>query len=82
MPGANVPGTEGHGISSYFKNDRGDVFHTYSSFGRGLENFLDIYNFLGIVTKGRDEEGLPYKMAWVHHHDCYGDPSVVEQYVE
>ena len=58
------------------------IYHTYSSFGRGLENFLGIYNFLDIVPKGRDEEGLPYGMAWVRHKDQYDDPSFVDPYAK
>ena len=78
---AKFPVFEAPGISSFYKDDTGDVFHTYSSFGRGLENFLGIYNFLDIVPKGRDEQGLPYSMAWVRHHDKYDDDSFVDPYV-
>lgn len=77
---AKFPVTEGPGISVFFKGENGEVFHSYSSFGRGLENFLGIYNFLDIVPKGRDESGLPYGMAWVQHKDRYGDASVVDPY--
>ena len=79
---AKFPVTEGPGISSFYKDASGDVFHTYSSFGRGLENFLGIYNFLDIVTKGRDEDSLPYPMAWVRHKDRYNDDSFVDPYVK
>lgn len=78
--GAKFPVTEGPGISAFCKDENGDVFHTYSSFGRGLENFLGIYHFLDIVPKGRDEDGLPYGMAWVRHKDRYDDDSVVDPY--
>ncbi len=78
--GAKFPATEGPGISAFYKDTDGTVFHTYSSFGRGLENFLDIYNFLDIVTMGRDEDGFPYSMAWVRHKDRYDDDSFVEPY--
>ena len=78
---AQFPADEGPGISSFFKNEKGEIFHTYSSFGRGLENFLGIYNFLDIVTKGRDESEFPYPMAWVRHKDQYGDSSVVDPYI-
>jgi predicted dithiol-disulfide oxidoreductase (DUF899 family) len=80
--GAKFPATEGPGISSFYKDTNGDVFHTYSSFGRGLENFLGIYNFLDTVPKGRDEVGLPYGMAWVRHKDRYGDDTVTDPYVK
>ena len=80
--GAKFPADEAPGISSFYKDKNGDVFHTYSSYGRGLENFLGIYNFLDIVAKGRDEEGLPYSMAWVRHRDQYDDDSIVDPYVK
>lgn len=79
--GAHFPANEGPGISSFYKSDEGEVFHTYSSFGRGLENFLGIYNFLDIVPKGRDEAGFPYPMAWVRHKDQYDDDSVIDPYL-
>lgn len=78
---AKFPADEGPGISSFYKDEKNQVFHTYSSFGRGLENFLGIYNFLDIVTKGRDESEFPYPMAWVRHKDQYGDESVIDPYV-
>ena len=69
--GAQFPMEEGPGISSFCR--RGDqIFHTYSSYGRGLESFLGIYRFLDIVTKGRDEQDLAFPMAWVRHRDGYG----------
>lgn len=78
--GAQFPSTEGPGISAFTKDENGDIFHTYSSFGRGLENILGIYNFLDMVPKGRDEEGFPYPMAWVRHKDQYDDPTVKDPY--
>ena len=42
-----------------------------SPYGRGLESFLGVYNFLDIVPKGRDESELPYSMSWVQRHDRY-----------
>ena len=78
--GAKFPVTECPGISSFCKDNDGALFHTYSSFGRGLESFLGIYNFLDIVPNGRNEQGLPYPMAWVRHKDRYDDDSVVDPY--
>ena len=48
-----------------------DSFHTYSSFARGLDILVGTYNFLDLVPKGRDEDGLAFSMAWVRHHDRY-----------
>ena len=51
------------------------MFHAYSSFARGLDIFIGVYNLLDIVPKGRDEDSLAYGMEWVRHHDRYGDQS-------
>lgn len=72
---AGFPSTEGHGLSVFYKNARGDVFHTYSSFSRGLDMFMGTYHLLDVVPKGRDEEGLANTMAWVRHHDRYDHAS-------
>lgn len=61
------------GVSVFYKDDAGDVFHTYSTYGRGVEVMMGAYNYLDLTPKGRDEDGLPYSMAWVRHHDKYGD---------
>jgi predicted dithiol-disulfide oxidoreductase (DUF899 family) len=74
---SSFPSEEGPGASVFAKR-AGDVFHTYSSFGRGLDMMLNAYNFLDLTPKGRDEEGLPWPMAWVRHHDRYGDPKGVD----
>jgi predicted dithiol-disulfide oxidoreductase (DUF899 family) len=66
------PSEEGPGLSVFYKDDRGDVYHTYSTFARGLEVLLGAYRILDMVPKGRDEEGLSFPMAWLRHHDRYG----------
>ena len=60
------------GISVFYKDDAGEVFHTYSTFGRGVEVMMGTYNLLDLTPKGRDEKDLPHTMAWVRHHDRYG----------
>lgn len=70
------PSEERPGLSVFYRNKAGSVFHTYSTYGRGLDIFLGAYNFLDHVPKGRDEEGLKHTMAWVRHHDKYGDDLV------
>jgi predicted dithiol-disulfide oxidoreductase (DUF899 family) len=67
------PGEEAHGASVFYKDHAGEVFHTYSSYARGCDLLVGTYNFLDIVPKGRDEEELPWTMAWVRHHDRYDD---------
>jgi predicted dithiol-disulfide oxidoreductase (DUF899 family) len=67
------PSEEAPGLSVFTKDSDDTVFHTYSSFGRGGELAIGTYQFLDIVPKGRDEEKLPYSMAWLRHHDRYED---------
>ena len=62
---------EAPGISVFYKNLRGEVFHTYSCYTRGLDMMNTAYHYLDLVPKGRDEEGLPNPMSWVRHHDRY-----------
>ena len=63
---------ESPGISVFAKNEAGEVFHTYSAYSRGLENLMGIYRLLDIVPKGRDEDELPWPMAWLKRRDSYG----------
>jgi predicted dithiol-disulfide oxidoreductase (DUF899 family) len=65
------PSEEGPGISVFYKDTNGDIFHTYSCYARGLDMLNGAYHFLDLAPKGRDEEQLPYSMAWVRHHDRY-----------
>jgi predicted dithiol-disulfide oxidoreductase (DUF899 family) len=66
------PSEEGPGISVFFQDEDGVIFHTYSAYARGAEPIIGVYQFLDMVPKGRDEKGLPWPMAWVRHHDRYG----------
>lgn len=59
------------GASVFSKDHVGNIFHTYSTYGRGLDIFLGAYNWMDITPKGRNEEGLNFSMAWVRHHDKY-----------
>jgi predicted dithiol-disulfide oxidoreductase (DUF899 family) len=65
------PSEEAPGISVFYKDANGDVFHTYSTFGRGLDALITSYVLLDMVPKGRDEDALPFDMQWVRHHDKY-----------
>ncbi len=67
------PSDEAPGLSVFTKDAGGDVFHTYSSYARGLDMLLGAYNFLDLVPKGRDEAALQWSMEWVRHHDRYED---------
>lgn len=59
------------GISVFFRDEEDTVFHTYSTYSRGIDMFNTAYNYLDIVPKGRDEAGLQHAMAWVKLHDQY-----------
>jgi predicted dithiol-disulfide oxidoreductase (DUF899 family) len=65
------PSDERPGASVFYKNAAGEIFHTYSSYGRGLDILIGAYNLLDLAPRGRDEVGLSYGMAWVRHHDKY-----------
>ena len=66
------PSTEAPGLSVFYKDGSGDIFHSYSSYGRGLDMFISAYHFLDIVPKGRNEKDLSYTMEWLRLHDEYG----------
>jgi predicted dithiol-disulfide oxidoreductase (DUF899 family) len=59
------------GLSVFFKDETGDVFHTYSTYARGLDILVGAYNFLDLVPNGRDEDHLEFSMEWVRRHDQY-----------
>jgi predicted dithiol-disulfide oxidoreductase (DUF899 family) len=63
--------TELPGISVFFKNAQGDVFHTYSCYERGLDMMNSAYHYIDLVPHGRDEDGLSFPQAWVRRHDEY-----------
>jgi predicted dithiol-disulfide oxidoreductase (DUF899 family) len=61
---------EREGVSVFFKDRKGGVFHTYSTFARGIDMLNVDYHYLDLVPKGRDEGGRgPF---WVRRHDEYG----------
>jgi predicted dithiol-disulfide oxidoreductase (DUF899 family) len=62
---------EAPGISVFYRDPAGNVFHTYSCYSRGLDMLNGAYHYLDIVPKGRDEDSLPHTMAWLKRHDEY-----------
>jgi predicted dithiol-disulfide oxidoreductase (DUF899 family) len=61
------------GLSVFHQDASGDIFHTYSTFGRGAEERLGTYVLLDLTPKGRNETGPNHSLAdWVRHHDRYG----------
>jgi predicted dithiol-disulfide oxidoreductase (DUF899 family) len=73
----SFPSEERPGASVFYKNAAGEIFHTYSTYGRGLDMLIGTYHFLDLAPKGRDEDALAWSMAWVRHHDRY-DGAVVD----
>jgi predicted dithiol-disulfide oxidoreductase (DUF899 family) len=67
------------GDTAFFKDDAGQVFHTYSTYGRGGEEFLGIYRMLDVMPKGRNENG-PYGALtdWARPRNMYGEGGMVE----
>ena len=59
------------GLSVFYKDENGGVYHTYSTYARGLDILVGAYNFLDLVPKGRDEDRFDFTMEWVRHHDRY-----------
>jgi len=60
------------GLSAFYREPDGSVYHTYSTYARGLDILVNTYNFLDIAPLGRNESGT---MDWVRHHDRYeGQP--------
>jgi predicted dithiol-disulfide oxidoreductase (DUF899 family) len=71
------PSEEAPGASVFYKDETG-IYHTYSSYARGLDILVGAYNFLDLAPKGRDEDGLAFSMAWVRHHDRYDEGYAVD----
>jgi predicted dithiol-disulfide oxidoreductase (DUF899 family) len=61
------------GLSVFYKDQNGDIFHTYSSYARGLDILVGAYNLLDLVPKGRDEDRYDFTMEWVRRHDQYAE---------
>jgi predicted dithiol-disulfide oxidoreductase (DUF899 family) len=64
-------GAERPGTSVFFRDGAGAIFHTYSTYARGLDVTNAAYRYLDLVPKGRDEDGLPFAMSWVRRRDEY-----------
>jgi predicted dithiol-disulfide oxidoreductase (DUF899 family) len=62
---------EAPGISVFYRDENGDIFHTYSCFARGLDMMNAAYHYLDLTPLGRHEEGLPYPMDWLRLRDQY-----------
>ena len=65
------PADEAPAISVFYKDDDGEVYHTYSCYARGLDMLNGAYHYMDLAPKGRDEDGLPNTMAWLRRRDQY-----------
>lgn len=70
---SNPGETEREGVSVFYKDESGAIFHTYSCYARGIDMLNGAYHYLDLVPKGRDEAGLDGPQDWVRHHDRYED---------
>jgi predicted dithiol-disulfide oxidoreductase (DUF899 family) len=68
--GTLAPRTDRERMSVFFRAADGQIFHTYSSYARGIDQLNTAYNYIDLVPKGRNEEGR--SQAWVRRHDEYG----------
>ena len=59
------------GVSVFYRDPSGAVFHTYSSYARGIDMLNTAYHYLDLAPKGRDEDGLEFTQSWVRYHDKY-----------
>jgi predicted dithiol-disulfide oxidoreductase (DUF899 family) len=69
------PVEEAPGLSVFARATNGDVYHTYSTYGRGLDQLIGTYNLLDLVPKGRNEDPEA-PMSWVRYHDRYDHVAV------
>jgi predicted dithiol-disulfide oxidoreductase (DUF899 family) len=68
--GSQAPGmTDRDGTSVFFKDDEGNIFHTYSTYARGIDMTNTAYHYIDLTPRGRDEGDNP--QYWVRRHDEY-----------
>jgi predicted dithiol-disulfide oxidoreductase (DUF899 family) len=73
----SFPAPEGPGVSVFYRDDDGAIYHTYSAYSRGIDVINGAYQVLDLVPKGRDEAGLSYPMEWLERHDAYEPAPVI-----
>ena len=68
-----------HGMSVFYKDENGDVFHTYSGYARGDERGIGAYMYLDLTPNGRNENGPTHSLIdWVKRHDEYENGSAAK----
>ena len=66
------------GLSVFYKDNAGNIFHTYSCYARGDEKIVSAYMLLDLTPKGRNETPNGNLSDWVRHHDKYGAGGFVD----
>jgi len=69
------------GLSVFLKDGQGEIYHTYSTYARGLDHFVTAYQYMDVTPKGRDEAETP-GMGWLRHHDRYDGSPFVQPWEE
>lgn len=67
---SNPETSDREGISTFYKDTRGNIFYTYSTFARGIDLINTTYNLLDLTAKGRDEDSAE-SHGWLNYHDMY-----------
>ncbi len=67
------PSEEAPAISVFYRSKQDEIFHTYSCYARGLDMLNGAYHYMDLAPMGRDEDDLPYTMAWLRRRDQYED---------
>ncbi len=68
---SKFPSSEAPGVSVFTKGDNDEIYHTYSTYSRGLDMLNGAYHYMDLLPRGRDEKGLEHSMAWLKRHDVY-----------
>ena len=66
-----IPADESPGVSVFYRDDEGVIFHTYSCYARGLDILNGAYQYMDLTPIGRNDQELSYTMEWLHRHDEY-----------
>jgi len=59
-------------VSVFSRGDRGEIYHSYSAYSRGIDSINGAYQLLDLTPKGRGEDGLAFAQQWIRRHDDYG----------
>jgi predicted dithiol-disulfide oxidoreductase (DUF899 family) len=66
------PWPQREGMSVFFALEDGMVCHTYSSYDRGVEQFMGAFRYLDAAPLGRNDDR---KTSWWRRHDEYDTPT-------